>query len=288
MSDTSEEQSPFGRGFIAASIVVGAVVLCGAVLLIGSLTSSDSAASPGQAQQQAVVPTQPDGAQPTEPGGADPMEPGGADPTEPGGAEPTDPGGVEPGAPATSVGSRSAQSTGCNRTVGDESVPPQPPAVDGWEVSSRIVVPRSSGFGPARTDADGFRRCFAHSPTGAVYAAYSAYAAMGDQDKVVATARKLMVPGPATDALIRELQTDQSASGYTVPQIAGYRVIDAGPDRVTLMLATSVNTAYMSLTLTLVWHEGDWLLQPPAPGEPVGAPFAQHRDLSDFVAWSGV
>jgi hypothetical protein len=256
MSDTSEEQSPFGRGFIAASIVIGAVVLCGAVLLFGSLTSSGTAAAPGQAQQQAVVPTEP--------------------------------GGAEPAAPATPVSTRPAQSAGCNRATGDQSVPEQPPAVDGWEVSSRIVVPRSSGFGPAKTDADGFRRCFAHSPTGAVYAAYSAYAAMADQDNVVATARKLMVPGPGTDALIRELQTDQSASGYTVPQVAGYRVIDASADRVSLMLATSVNSAYMSLTLTLVWHDGDWLLQPPAAGEPVGAPFAQHRDLSDFVAWSGV
>ncbi|RZU13308.1 hypothetical protein EV645_4147 [Kribbella rubisoli] len=253
MSDSSEEQSPFGRGFIAASIVIGAVVVCGAVLLIGSFTSSGTAPAVGQAQQQAVVP-----------------------------------GRSEPVAPATPVSSRPASSTGCNRSTGDQSVPQQPPAVDGWEVSSRIVVPRSSGFGPARTDADGFRRCFAHSPTGAVYAAYSAYAAMADQDKVVATARKLMVPGPGTDALIRELQTDQSASGYTVPQVAGYRVIDASPDRVSLMLATSVNSAYMSLTLTLVWHGGDWLLQPPAAGEPVGAPFAQHRDLSDFVAWSGV
>ena len=257
MSDSSEEQSPFGRGFIAASIVIGAVVVCGAVLLIGSFGSSGSAASPAaQAKQQAVVPTEPARS--------------------------------EPAAPATPVNSRSVNSTGCNRSAGDQSVPQQPPAVDGWEVSSRIVVPRSSGFGPARTDADGFRRCFAHSPTGAVYAAYSAYAAMADQDKVVATARKLMVPGPGTDALIHELQTDQSASGYTVPQLAGYRVIDASPDRVSLMLATSVNSAYMSLTLTLVWHDGDWRLQPPAAGEPVGAPFAQHRDLSDFVAWSGV
>jgi hypothetical protein len=256
MRDSSEEQSPFGRGFIAAAIVVGAVVVCGAVLLIGSLTSSDPAASPGQAQQHAVLPTESVSS--------------------------------EPAAPAAPVSTRPVQSAGCNRSTGDQSVPQQPPAVDGWEVSSRIVVPRSSGFGPARTDADGFRRCFAHSPTGAVYAAYSAYAAMADQDKVVATARKLMVPGPGTDTLIRELQTDQSASGYTVPQLAGYRVIDAGPDRVSLMLATSVNTAYMSLTLTLVWHDGDWRLQPPAAGEPVGAPFAQHRDLSDFVAWSGV
>ncbi|WP_432885118.1 hypothetical protein ACQPYH_00805 [Kribbella sp. CA-245084] len=256
MSDSSEEQSPFGRGFIAASIVIGAVVVCGAVLLIGSFTSSGTAPAAGQAQQQAVVPA------------------------------PSNP--SEPTATATPVNSRPVNSTGCNRSTGDQSVPQQPPAVDGWEVSSRIVVPRSSAFGPVKTDADGFRRCFAHSPTGAVYAAYSAYAAMADQDRVVATARKLMVPGPGADTLIRELQTDQSASGYTVPQVAGYRVIDASPDRVSLMLATSVDSAYMSLTLTLVWHGGDWLLQPPAAGEPVGAPFAQHRDLSDFVAWSGV
>ncbi|MFI5691645.1 hypothetical protein ACIA58_07380 [Kribbella sp. NPDC051586] len=254
MSDTSEEQSPFGRGFIAASIVIGAVLLCGAVLLFGSLRSSGSAATPGQ--QQAAVQAEPRA--------------------------------VEPAAPATPVAGRSGASTGCNRAAGDQSVPQQPPAVDGWEVTSRIVVPRSSAYGPTKTDADGFRRCFAHSPTGALYAAYSAYAAMADQDKVVATARKLMLPGSDKDALIDELDADQSTSGYAVPQVAGYRVIDASADRVSLMLATSVNSAYMSLTLTLVWHSGDWLLQPPEPGEPVGAPFAQHRDLSDFVAWSGV
>ncbi|WP_350279830.1 hypothetical protein [Kribbella sp. HUAS MG21] len=167
-------------------------------------------------------------------------------------------------------------------------MPERAPSVDGWEVSRRIVVPRSATYGPVVSDADGFRRCFAHSPTGAVYAAYSAYAAMADQGRVVETARRLMVPGRATDALIRELQADPASSGYSVPQLAGYRVIDAGPDRVSLLLAAPVESAYMSLTLTLVWHDGDWRLQPPAVGEPVGAPFAQHRDLSDFVAWSGV
>jgi hypothetical protein len=263
MSNDSEEQSPFGRGFIAACIVIGAVVVCGAVLLIGSLTSPATAAAPGQPQQQAAVQA--------EPGGAEPVAP----------ATPVN-------LPSAGRSTSSAGSTGCNRAAGDQAVPQQPPAVDGWEVTNRIVVPRSSAYGPTKTDPDGLRRCFAHSPTGAVYAAYSAYAAMADQDKVLSTARKLMVPGSATDALIRELQADQSTIGYTVPQVAGYRVIDASADRVSLMLATSVSSAYMSLTLTLVWHAGDWLLQPPAAGEPVGAPFAQHRDLSDFVAWSGV
>ena len=28
--------------------------------------------------------------------------------------------------------------------------------------------------------------------------------------------------------------------------------------------------------------------KPPHPGEAVGAPFSQHRDLDDFVKWSGI
>lgn len=255
MSGTGEQQSPFGPGFVAACIVIGAVLLCGGLVLISGQASSDPTAAPGSTQQRA--------------GGNAELR-----------------GGVGSAAGAPSVG-RSQGSTGCNRVAVDQAVPQQPPVVDSWEVSRRIVVPRSSMFGPAVTDPDGFRRCFAHSPTGAVFAAYSAYAAMADQGEVVGTARKLMVPGPATDALIRELQADTSASGYSVPQLAGYRVIDAGPDRVSLMLATPVDSDYMSLTLTLVWYGGDWRLQPPKDGEPVGAPFAQHRDLSDFVAWSG-
>jgi hypothetical protein len=263
MSKDQQEKSPYGAGFIAACIIVGAVLICGSMLLLGNRTPHAAAAS---VQEQTSAQRQTSG-----------QPPAGTDDAA-GPATPIDP-------PASG---RSQGSTGCNRGAGDQTVPEKAPAVDGWDVSRRIVLPHSSTYGPAVTDSDGFRRCFAHSPTGAVYAAYSAYAAMADQSAVVATARKLMVPGPDTDALVRELQTDNSASGYSAPQLAGYRVIDAGQDRVSLMLVTRVDSAYMSLTLTLVWLNGDWRLQPPPPGAPVGSPFAQHRDLSDFVAWSGV
>ncbi|WP_427887174.1 hypothetical protein ACQHIV_29795 [Kribbella sp. GL6] len=277
MSDTSQEQSPFGRGFIAACIVIGAVVLCGVALLVGGRSRSTAAPA---AEQQAAGSTSAAAAESGTPRPAHPPAP--AQPT--GAAQATGP--AQPAGSET--GDRSQGSGGCGPVAADQAVPGKAPAVDSWEVSSRIVVPRASKYGPAAIDGDGFRRCFAHSPTGAVFAAYNAYAAMADQTKVVATARRLMVPGPDTDALVRELQSDDTTSGYSVPQLAGYRIIDAGADRVSLMLATPVDTAYMSLTLTLVWQAGDWHLQPPAPGDPVGAPFAQHRDLSDFVAWSGV
>jgi hypothetical protein len=119
-------------------------------------------------------------------------------------------------------------------------------------------------------------------------AAYSAIAAIADQSKLVPTVKKLMVPGSATDSLLRQVAAEGSSSATSTVQVVGYRVIDAGPDRVTLMLAMPVESVYMSANLTLVWHEGDWRLQPPPPGEAVGAPFSQHRDLSDFVKWSGI
>ncbi|HWD83542.1 MAG TPA: hypothetical protein VG497_31800 [Kribbella sp.] len=267
MSKDTKEDSPYGAGFVAACIVVGAVLLCGGLLLIGGRTSP-AATALDSSEPAAVRQTQPSAVEQTQPSAGEPV----------GAATPD----------SSTAAARPRGATGCNRTNGDQEVPDKAPAVDGWDVSRRIVVPRSSTYGPAVTDPDGFRRCFAHSPTGAVYAAYSAFAAMADQEVVVATARKLMVPGPDTDALIRELQSDDSASGYAVPQLAGYHLIDTAPDRVILLLATPVESGYMSLTLTLIWHDGDWRLKPPAPGEPVGAPFAQHRDLSDFVAWSGV
>ncbi|TCC56981.1 hypothetical protein E0H73_31315 [Kribbella pittospori] len=175
----------------------------------------------------------------------------------------------------------------CGLPEGDQTIPTKPPAVDSWEVSRRVVVPRSSAAGPARTDPDGFRHCFAHSPTGAVFAAYNVVAAFADQEQALATIKKLVVPGPDADALTRA-QSESEPSGSGASQVAGFRVLDAGGDRATIMLALPVESAYASITLTMRWYDGDWRLQSPPPGEAVGDPISQHRDLSDFVPWSGV
>ncbi|TDW18283.1 hypothetical protein [Kribbella kalugense] len=253
MSNDTEEKSPYGAGFIAACIVVGAVLLCGLLILVTGSGSSGSATASAQ--------------QPPDPAPVARAE-------------------NDPATPVSTVDR--AQAGGCGLPAGDQAVPDRAPSVDSWEVSRRIVVPRSSAYGPRTTDTDGFRHCFAHSPTGALYAAYSAIAAIADQSKVVPTARKLMIPGAATDSLIQELTIQQTSTESSSIQPVGYRVVDAGPERVTVMLAFPVESVYMSATLTLVWYQGDWRIQPPAPGQAVGAPFAQHRDLADFVNWSGV
>lgn len=266
MSKTEEDQSPFGPGFVAACIVVGAVLLCGVVLLVTGPSADTPSAAVGTSDS---VASSDSATRPVVGNQASPDRPATPD-------------------AASTTGRPAAGTNACKLPDGDQALPIKAPAADGWEVSRRVVVPRSATYGPIKTDPDGFRHCFAHSPTGAVYAAYNAIAAIADQHQAIPTVRKLMLPGADTEALIRELGHDDPSSGSAPTQLAGYRLLDAGHDRATVMLAIPVESAYMSATLTLVWHDGDWRLQPPFPGEPVGAPFAQHRDLSDFVSWSGV
>lgn len=276
MSET-EGQSPFGRGFVAASIVIGAVLACGGVLLVTGLSNTSTSGNTSSVVDSGSAPQ--------------PAGPAGTDPGRGPGAVGQDPGAAEPG-PASSGATQSTGSGTANRCGlpdGDQGIPSnRAPAADGWEVSRRVVAPRSSAYGPAKTDPDGFRRCFAHSPTGAVYAAYNVIAALADQTKAVPTAGKLMLPGRDTDALLKQLKTEPAEAGSEPTQLAGYRVVDASRDRATIMLALPVQTEYMSATITLTWYAGDWRLVPPVNGNPVGAPYSQHRDLDGFVAWSGV
>jgi hypothetical protein len=263
MSKDNDEKSPYGAGFIAACIVVGAVLICGVVIIFAGRHGSTPATAAAQ----------------------QPVETTSARPTDDPAAAPAS---SDAGAAQTSSSGNERPANSCGLPAGDQTVPSTPPATDGWDVSRRVVVPRSSTYGPGKTDSDGFRHCFAHSPTGAVFAAYSAMAAMADQSKVVPTVKKLMLPGSSTDSLLREVSTTDPSSDTSTVQVVGYRIIDAGQDRVTVMLAMPVESVYMSANLTLVWHQGDWRLQPPPPGGAVGAPFSQHRDLGDFVKWSGI
>ncbi|WP_460649820.1 hypothetical protein [Kribbella endophytica] len=257
-----EATSPYTRGFVAAAIVLGAVLICGTLILF---TGPDGKNSPPVATTSGTT------------------SPGNSSSTvfPPAAATPT---------PATSPAASPQTSTTantCNLPDTDQTIPTKAPPTDGWEVSRRVVVPRSTTYGPGTTDDDGFRRCFAHSPTGAVYAAYNAIAALGDQHQAIQTTKKLMLPSQDTTTLLTKLKSEKPTDGPAA-QLAGYRILDATEDRVTVVLALPVEEEYMSANLTLVWHDDDWRVVPPKPGDTFGAPFSQHRDLDDFVTWKGL
>jgi hypothetical protein len=259
------------RGFVAAAIVVGAIGISGLILVVAGLRgpAPEPAADPaGLSTTGTPDPAgTPDQGRPTAPG--DP-EPGDASLGE----------SVRPGRAVTTEQAGRSSSGQCALPDGEQEVPLVPPAATSWEVFRRVVVPRSERFGPGRVDPDGFRRCYAHSPTGALFAAYSAVAALADDKRIV----------PDTDRMLHDLAAEDVADGRedTPSQLAGFRVIDASRDRVTIALALRVDEAFVSTTITLVWHESDWRLLAPRPGQEFGAPFSQQASLGDFVAWSGV
>ncbi len=277
-----EATSPFTRGFVAAAVVIGAVLICGTLLIFtGPADAGDGKNSPS-ANSAAGNATLGSGDPAPDRGDSDPGT------TTPGDSSSTVfPPAAAASTPATSPAASPQTSTTCDLPTDDQTIPTKPPATDGWEVSRRVVVPRSTTYGPTTTDTDGFRRCFAHSPTGAVYAAYNAIAALADQHQAVRTTKKLMLPGKDTTALISKLESEDPSDNPPA-QLAGYRILDATQDRVTVVLALPVEEQYMSVNLTLVWHDGDWRVVPPKPGDQFGAPFSQHRDLDDFVAWKGL
>ena len=183
-----EAASPYTRGFVAAAVVIGAVLICGTLLIFTDpADAGDGKNSPP------------------------------ADTTAPGNSSSTVfPPAAAASTPATSPAASPQTPTTadtCNLPDNDQTIPTKPPQVDGWEVSRRVVVPRSTTYGPARADNDGFRRCFAHSPTGAVYAAYNAIAALGDQHQAIPTTKKLMLPGPDTTALLTKLKSEEPTEG---------------------------------------------------------------------------
>jgi hypothetical protein len=247
--------SAYGAGFVASALVVSAIVLCGVLVIVTRFAASSTVsepAMPGARQQVSAAPAD------------------------------------RPVTPDHPI-SGATGSPGCGQPAGDQSVPVAAPRDAEWVVYRRVVVPQSAQIGPGRTDADGFRHCFAHSPTGAVFAAYHAIAAFEDGAKAVATARKLLLPGPDRDRMLREveLEADQPADGESA-QLAGFRIIDASRDRLSVALAMRVGDGYGSATLTLAWYDGDWRVVAPRPGEQFGAPFAQLDDLAGFVPWGGI
>jgi hypothetical protein len=292
----SEEKSPFGPGFVAACIILTAILACGAVLLLTGPSDTPAASAADQSGRSSNGSTETDrsGSPAADRSGSTSGSTDGDGQT----SEPTSgqqgatprtpqPAGEAIARPAGQPSTGSAN--GCGLPDGDQAIPSnQPPKADLWEISRRVAVPRSSAYGPAKTDSDGFRRCFAHSPTGAVYAAYNVIAALADQTKIIPTATKLLVPGRDTDLLLQEVRKETADSASTPVQVAGYRIVDAGRDRVTVMLAMPAQSEFMSGTFTLAWHAGDWHLVPPPDAAAVGTPYSQHHNLNDFVEWSGV
>jgi hypothetical protein len=160
-----------------------------------------------------------------------------------------------------------------------------------WELVGKMAAPTDpKTFGPGVTDGDGFRSCFANSPTGALYAAANmiALGSSGTQDELK-LADKLLVPGPGRDAAIKEAKTRTSTAGSgETAQVSGFLLKSYSPAEADVDLAIKLpNGALAHSVLSLRWVAGDWKVKASDDGQVFNG-VAQLSDLSGFILWSGV
>ena len=195
----------------------------------------------------------------------------------------------EPSNAGTSTGSGQPSATSvasvCGLPSGDQAKPATAPTDTKWELVGKIAAPTSpKQFGPGKTEANGIRSCFAHSPTGALYAGANIVilASSGRNDLVL---QYLTVDSPERDKMLSSSAPAGSSGGPSF-QLAGFKLTDYSGDRAVIEYGFKVsNGTFGSLPVVLQWSGGDWKAVPPASGQPEGKQLA---DLSGFIPWEGV
>ena len=194
------------------------------------------------------------------------------------------------GGPAASTPSQfsSASSSGCDQPAGSQ-LPPVAAPQNKWELVGKLVAPTApDGAGPGKTAPNGLRSCFAHDPTGALFAAVNWFGYTSDAAQLTAALNSLTAPGPGRDRLI-ELTANDPASvigegGY---QVAGFSYLTYTGDVAMMNLALDVaGTGQVTLPVTLQWSGTDWLVEVPADGQ-ITAGLKPLDNLAGYVPWSG-
>jgi hypothetical protein len=192
-----------------------------------------------------------------------------------------------PGTGSTSVASPSASDAGssvCGLPTSTETSLGAAPETT-WELVGTMAAPTDPQIGPGKTDAQGIRSCFAHTPKGALYAAVNLWALGSDPSKERAIAEQLAAKGPGREAGMKAPQTQAPASAVKI-QIAGFNVSYTANQAVVDLAFKADNGALASVRTTLLWQDGDWKGVVADNGAPLEEP-RQVRDLSGFIPWSG-
>ncbi|MPY12275.1 hypothetical protein [Arthrobacter bussei] len=157
-----------------------------------------------------------------------------------------------------------------------------------WELTGTMAVPSDPAqVGPGEATDSGTPYCFAATPTGALYAATNIFASLvyGDQMNVF---QQQVASGPERDEAIAALQANGVSSTPANPafQVQGFQLQRYSTSAATVVLGFNIeNGSVGSITMPLVWEDGDWklALEQSGPPEP-----RQLNDLTGFIPWSGV
>jgi hypothetical protein len=168
----------------------------------------------------------------------------------------------------------------CGLPHGSQDAVVGPPTAT-WTLVGHIAAPSVPGVGPGIIDGND-RRCYAHSPLGALLAAANFLPVTGQS-----TNRELgmdhYAPGPLRDVYAR--QPAIPVDPGTMIQTAGFTLTVVSRDAVDVTLALRADGLLGYVVLPMRWTEpGDWRLRLLSESEPVEA--GRLDSLADYIPWS--
>ena len=158
-----------------------------------------------------------------------------------------------------------------------------------WSLVGKVVAPTVPEAGPATIDPDGYRRCYARTPLGALTAAAN-LAAMGSDPALAGRlADDGLMPGALRDRLLSTPEPSSATAGGA--QIRGFQMVSYDGTATTINLGMQAqNGGYGVATIELVWHEGDWRIGVRGEGEAqeMAVTYSWPPSLVGFVLWAGI
>jgi hypothetical protein len=253
--ETSEASPLQSRGFVFSAAGVGLLMLAAVFLIVATIAGRHAPS----ARQMALG---------SHAGGATPAT--GGRPSAAGGG-------------AVSVD----DPRGCSLSAGSQLVPVSAP-VSGWGLVGSMAAPTApSTLGPQKS-IDGLRVCFAHSPTGALFAAASFWAEATVVPQTLLYGR-LAADTPARAVAVAQAQgstqrlQDIDGDPGTV-SIAGFQYTAYTPAEADLSIVLSgPRGEQVSLPCSMLWQDGDWRLVIP-PSQQLAA--AAVTSMDHFVSWA--
>lgn len=162
----------------------------------------------------------------------------------------------------------------CGLPDGGQEVPAEGPEAQ-WQTLQGHTVPSSEKFGPGETKG-GDRACFAHSPTGALFAALNTGRVLPKEHLL-----KHITDGPRKDAV--EEAPEQTVAPDSRTSVRGFKLEVISRDEVLVRPVYSTDgDAPYEVPVRMVWQEGDWMIDgsDDARSEP-----AVVDSLEGYVTW---
>ena len=168
-------------------------------------------------------------------------------------AAPVDTATSEP-APTETASAEPAASS-CRLDDGNQDIPVSAPEAT-WTTVDYLLVPSSNEYGPAPLEGSEWS-CFAHSPTGALFAAAQVMAGASGPEF-----ESFMDDAAVDNAALQAWVAGENPETHTqspgnVAQFAGFQMTSVAPDRVTVKLALTQSGILGSYTADMVWDDAD-------------------------------